>query len=292
MPSEHDLRQDLLRFGHLCYERHLLVAMDGNLSVRLPSGDLLCTRSGCHKGFLQDSDLIVVDAKGHRKRGEGQPTSEMAMHLACYAERPEIRAVIHAHPPLCVAFTLAGVSMSRAVLPEVVLTLGSIPTAPYETTGSEALAETIRRYVKQYDAILMDTHGAVCVGRTLLEAFCRLETMEHTAQILKAAQDLGSVRSLPEDEVRTLKRLGEARAGRPSPPPEAPLPTSAPPARPAPPPLADPLVDLDHIGISHGLRMVRVSQGPLRDAQANPDTPRTDLEALVAEEVFKALKQG
>src|SRR5512136_3020008 len=102
MPLEHETRQEILRFGHLCYERNLLVAMDGNLSARLPSGDIVCTRSGCHKGFLQDTDLIVVDAQGRRKRGEGQPTSEMAMHLACYAERPDVQAVIHAHPPLCV----------------------------------------------------------------------------------------------------------------------------------------------------------------------------------------------
>ncbi len=286
MPSEHELRQEILRFGHLCYERNLLVAMDGNLSIRLASGDLLCTRSGCHKGFLEDGDLLVVDAQGRRKRGEGRPTSELAMHLACYAERPDVGAVIHAHPPLCVAFTVAGVSMSRAVLPEVVLTLGTIPTAPYETAGSDALARTIRRYVRQFDAILMDTHGAVCVGRTLLEAFCRLETMEHTARILKAAQDLGTVRGLPEEEVRTLKQMGGARAAGPV------AATEPPPAPAVPPPPPDRPAEPDHIGISHGLRMVRVTQGPLRDAPAAGEEARRDLETVVAEEVLKALKQG
>lgn len=214
-PEEIQARQDILRFGHLCYERHLLVAMDGNLSVRLANGDILCTRAAVHKGFLRDDDLVVIDSKGNRKRGTGKPTSEILMHLACYQERDDVRAVIHAHPPLCVAFTIAGVSMARCVLPEVVLTMGVIPTAPYETTGTTALADRIRSYARDYDAILMDTHGAVCMAGTLLEAFCRLETMEHTALIMKTAHDLGQVRDLPCDEAIRLRRLGLGRYGGP-----------------------------------------------------------------------------
>ena len=213
--TEPELREELLRFGRLCWERHLLVAMDGNLSVRLPSGHLLCTRAGCHKGFLRDEDLLVVDGKGQVRRGEGKPTSEIFMHLRCYEERPDVHAVIHAHPPLCVAFTLAGVSMDRAVLPEVVLTLGSIPTAPYRTTGTPDLAAIVGEYARSWDAILMDTHGAICLGPDLLQTFCRLETMEHTALILATAQDLGGVRNLPPEEAVKLRRLGLTRYGGP-----------------------------------------------------------------------------
>ncbi|MFH1463905.1 MAG: class II aldolase/adducin family protein [Pseudomonadota bacterium] len=215
MKTEPDLREDLLRFGHLCYERRLLVAMDGNLSVRLPRGLVLCTRAGCHKGFLTDDDLLVVDPEGKVRRGQGRPTSEIFMHLACYRERPDVQAVIHAHPPLCVAFTIAGLSMDRCVLPEVVLTLGAIPTAPYRTTGTPDLAALMGEYVRSWDAILMDTHGAICVGPDLLTAFCRLETMEHTALILKTAQDLGGVRNLPPEEAVRLRRLGLERYGGP-----------------------------------------------------------------------------
>ena len=96
--SEAHIRQDLLRFSRLCYERNLLVALDGNLSALLPDGNILCTKAGCHKGMLTDADLVVIDRKGQKIRGEGDPTSEMAMHLACYDTRPDVRAEVHQVP--------------------------------------------------------------------------------------------------------------------------------------------------------------------------------------------------
>jgi L-fuculose-phosphate aldolase len=212
---EHQIRQQMVRFAHLLYERGLLVAMDGNLSALLPGGDVLCTRAGCHKGLLTEDDLIVVDRQGRMKRGSGRPTSEILMHLACYEERPDIGAVVHAHPPISVAFTIANVSMARCVLPEVVLTLGTVPTVRYETTGTVALADRIRPYVAQHDAILMDRHGAVCLGKDLLQAFCNLETMEHTALITKTARDLGGVKELPPEEATKLRAMGIQRYGGP-----------------------------------------------------------------------------
>ena len=213
--NEPELRRQMVRIAHLTYERGLLVAMDGNLSALLPSGQVLCTRAGCHKGFLTDEDLIVVDRNGRKLRGVGQPTSELKMHLACYDERPDVRAVVHAHPPISVAFTIANVSMARCVLPEVVLTLGTIPTVDYETTGTLALADKIRPYVRDHDAILMDRHGAVCLGGSLLQAFCNLETMEHTAKITKTARDLGGVKELPSAEAERLRSMGLKRYGGP-----------------------------------------------------------------------------
>ncbi len=215
MATEHQLRQEIIKFSHLCYERNLLVAMDGNLSALLPSGDILCTKAGCHKGFLTDDDLVVVDRKGRKVRGAGKPTSEMSMHLACYDERPDVRAVVHTHPPISIAFTIAGVSMARCVLPEVVLTLGTVPTVTYATTGTTDLAELVRQSIRNHDAILMDRHGAVCVGTSLLEAYCRLETMEHTALITKTARDLGAVRELPPEEAVALRSMGLKRYGGP-----------------------------------------------------------------------------
>ncbi|MFN7144175.1 MAG: class II aldolase/adducin family protein [Myxococcota bacterium] len=215
MVNERRLREDIVKFGRLCYERHLLVAMDGNLSAILPDGNVLCTKAGCHKGFLTDDDLVVIDRSGKKLRGQGNPTSEMAMHLACYDERPDIRAVIHTHPPISIAFTIAGVSMARCVLPEVVLTLGTVPTVEYATTGTKSLADGIRPYVKHHDAVLMDRHGAVCLGKDLLTAFCNLETMEHTALITKTARDLGGIRELPPEEAVKLRSMGLKRYGGP-----------------------------------------------------------------------------
>jgi len=212
---ERQLREWMIRIGRLCYERGLLVAMDGNLSAVLPSGDILCTQAGCHKGFLDDEHLIVVDRSGKKLRGRGRPTSELLMHLACYEERPDVGAVVHAHPPISVAFTIAGVSMARCVLPEVVLTLGTVPTVSYETTGTLDLADKIRPFIKHHDAILMDRHGAVCLGPDLMTAFCNLETMEHTALITKTARDLGGVKELPHDEAVKLRSMGLKRYGGP-----------------------------------------------------------------------------
>jgi L-fuculose-phosphate aldolase len=214
-PSERALRDDLVRFAHLVYERHLLVAFDGNLSARLSNDLVLCTRAGCHKGLLGVDDLVVVDMNGKRVRGDGDATSEIHMHLAAYRARKDVEAVVHAHPPTCIAFTVAGVSMARCVLPEVVLTIGSVPTLRYETTGTHELAGLVGDALKKHDAVMMDRHGAVAVGTSLLDAFCKLETMEHTAKILLAARSLGAVKELPPDEAVKLRKLGLTRYGGP-----------------------------------------------------------------------------
>jgi len=214
-PSERVLREQIVRFSHLCYERHLLVGLDGNLSARLSDDLVLCTRAGCHKGLLTDDHLVVIDMQGNKVRGEGEPTSEMAMHLACYRERPDVEAVVHAHPPMCIAFTLAGVSMARCILPEVVLTLGAVPTLDYQTTGTRTLGDKVGEAVRSHDAVMMDRHGAVCVGKTLEEAFCKLEVIEHSAKIMKAARDLGGVKELPASEAVKLRSMGLKRYGGP-----------------------------------------------------------------------------
>ena len=289
--NEHQIRKDLIKFSHLCYERNLLVAMDGNLSVRLPSGNIICTQAGCHKGFLTEDELVVIDARGKKIRGKGQPTSEMAMHIACYNARPDVHAVIHTHPPISIAFTIAGVSMARCVLPEVVLTLGVIPTIDYATTGTDDLASRVGDAIVNHDAILMDRHGAVCVGKNLLEAFCRLETMEHTALITKTARDLGGVKELPPQEAVRLRAMGLKRYGGP---PKAV-------AR------ADhPCVDLPDIctgcsgcaapqptgiGPKVDLRLARITHSPVHTLGAALDAPGDPIEDLVVAEVLKALSQ-
>ena len=212
---EHQLRRDMVRIAHLTHARGLLVALDGNLSARLGHDLFLCTRAGGHKGLLTDDDLLVVDGQGRRRRGRGEPTSELMMHLACYEARPDVQAIVHAHPPTCIAFTVAGVSMARCVLPEVVLTLGAVPTLPYKTTGTRDLATLVGDAIRGHDAVMLDRHGAVCVGTSLLDAFCKLETMEQLAHVMKAARDLGGVRDLPTDESVRLRRLGLGRYGGP-----------------------------------------------------------------------------
>ena len=214
-PPERRLRQDLVTFAHLTHARGLLVAFDGNLSTRLSDGLILCTRAGCHKGLLTEDDLVVIDLAGRKIRGAGEPTSEMAMHLACYRARPDVEAVVHAHPPMCIAFTVAGLTLARCVLPEVVLTIGAVPTLPYATTGTRTLAELVGEAAKGHDAVVLDRHGTVTLGTSLLEAFAKLETIEHFARIMKAARDLGRVQDLPADESVRLRTMGLRRYGGP-----------------------------------------------------------------------------
>jgi hypothetical protein len=219
------------------------------------------------------------------------------MHLACYDARPDIRAVVHAHPPISVAFTVAGVSMARCVLPEVVLTLGTIPTIDYRTTGTQDLASIVGQHIVQHDAVLMDRHGAVCVGGDLLEAFCRLEIMEHTALITKAARDMGRVQELPAAEAVKLRSMGLQRYGGP---PEAVAKANA--------PGADlPAVCLSCSGCSNpnptgigpagtgtrvNVRLARiVAQAPRTLATAGSKT-EPGLESAIVDEVLRALSDG
>jgi L-fuculose-phosphate aldolase len=205
---EPELRQEMIRVGRLLWERKYVAATDGNLSARLASDRLLVTASGVSKGFLSDEDLVVMRLDGellasYRGRGQ-QPSSEIAMHLEVYRQRPDVNAVVHAHPPLATAFSIAGLSLARCVIPEVIVTLGGIPTADYATPGTPEVSESIRQAVRDYDAIILAHHGSLTVGSTLWEAYLRLEKVEHCAEITLAAQQLGRVNILSPQAVEKL----------------------------------------------------------------------------------------
>jgi L-fuculose-phosphate aldolase len=208
--TEHELRREMVRVGRLMWERGYVAATDGNLSARLGSDRLLVTPSGLSKGFLSAEELVVMrlneETSPHASyRGRGQrPSSEILMHLEVYRLRPDVRAVVHAHPPLSIAFSIAGVSLARCVLPEVIVTLGGIPTAEYATPGTAEVPGSIRRAVQEYDALLLAHHGSLTLGGTLWEAYLRLEKVEHTAQITLAAQQLGGVKTLSPQAVEKL----------------------------------------------------------------------------------------
>jgi L-fuculose-phosphate aldolase len=212
--SEAARRQEMVEVCHALYQRQLVAALDGNVSCRCGSL-ILTTPSGLCKGHLQAADLILVNEAGQVVSGQGQPTSELALHLEVYQQRPEANAVIHAHPPVATALTIAGVSLTEGILPEVVLTLGAIPTAPYATTGTPAMATAIRTLVPQHDAILLEQHGALTIGRTLWDAYFKMEKVEHAAWIIWLAKQLGHVRSLPPAEVAKLTALGIQKGYRP-----------------------------------------------------------------------------
>ncbi len=219
--TEHELRQEMVRVGRLMWERGYVAATDGNLSARLGRDRLLVTPSGVSKGFLSERDLVVIRPDGeplggYQGRG-GRPSSEILMHLEVYDRRPDVAAVVHAHPPLATAFSIAGVTLARCVLPEVIVTLGGIPTAEYATPGTTEVPDSIRRAIRDYDAVVLAHHGALTVGETLWDAYLRLEKVEHTAEITLAAQQLGRVNTLsPEavDKLAAMRRDALQRQGR------------------------------------------------------------------------------
>ncbi len=212
--NEHQLRQDIVAIGKRMWDKGFLAAADGNISVRLGPDRLLITPSGLSKGFLTPDQLLRVDLNGtlipsyHPDTRDLKPSSEMMMHLEAYQQRPDVNAVIHAHPPLAIALTVAGLPLDADVLPEVIYSVGIIPTAPYVTPGTSDGQLAVRELVKVHDAILLDHHGTLTVGATVSEAYMRLERIEHSAAILLAARQVGELKRLPKEEFEKLCALG------------------------------------------------------------------------------------
>ena len=210
MRSEARLRRAIVRTGRVLVERGLVVATDGNISARLDGGLFLATPSGRSKGSLGPSDLVVVAADGRKVRGRRRPSSELGMHLAVYARRPDAEAVIHAHPPVATGFACAGLALEEPLISEVVMGLGKVPLAPYATTGTPAMAEALSGLIGSHDAALLANHGVVVLGSDLEQAFWKLETVEQFARVTLVTRLLGRRVLLPRDEIGRLRKAGEA----------------------------------------------------------------------------------
>lgn len=202
--TESQLRQDIVDVGRLMHQKGWVAANDGNVSVRLDDDHILCTPTGISKGMMRADDLIIVDRRGRKLEGPRECTTEIAMHTAIYDLRPDVRAVVHAHPVVATGFAVAGRPLNLALLPEVVIALGSVPLADYGLPGTPMLTEPMLPLIPKYDAILMMNHGAVCYGEELWKAYFKMETMEHFARITLVAELLGGPRVLPRADVQAL----------------------------------------------------------------------------------------
>jgi L-fuculose-phosphate aldolase len=205
--SESQLRADIVEVGRRMYARGYTASNDGNISVRLDPGRLLMTPKSVCKGFMDPGMMCITDLDGKKLAGDRDPSSEMQMHLEVYRQRPDVNAVVHAHPPVATAFAVAGIPLDRAVLAEVVTTLGSVPIAEYATPSTRALPEAVSRYIKAHDGMLLANHGALTVGGDLFSAYYKMETIEHFAHISFIARMLGGERLLSKDEVLRLQGL-------------------------------------------------------------------------------------
>lgn len=202
--KERGLRQELVRFGKMLHAQGFVAATDGNLSVRLDQRRILVTPTCFSKGMMHPEDMVVVDLHGKKLSGVYNPSSEIAMHLTIYRMRPDVGAIVHAHPCTATAFASAGIALDEPLCSEVVITLGSVPLAPYATTGSMELSDSLRPYIPFHDAILMANHGVVAYGEDLCRAYMRMEAVEHYAKIVLAVRQLGSARSLDSHELEKL----------------------------------------------------------------------------------------
>jgi L-fuculose-phosphate aldolase len=207
MSSEEAKRADIVEIGRRLHERGYVASNDGNVSVRLDAERLLTTPRSVSKGFMSPDMLVITDYEGRKLAGERDPSSELPMHLAVYRRRADVTAVVHAHPPVATGFAVAGIPLDRAVLAEVVTTLGSIPIADYATPSTQELAEAVDRHIAVHDGLLLANHGAITVADGLLRAYYKMETIEHFARISVVARLLGRERLLSREEVDRLQKL-------------------------------------------------------------------------------------
>ena len=207
MTSEETRRADVVEIGRRLHERAYVASNDGNISVRLDAERLLTTPKSVSKGFMSPDMLVITDYEGRKLAGERDPSSELPMHLAVYRRRADVTAVVHAHPPVATGFAVAGIPLDRAVLAEVVTTLGSIPIADYGTPSTQELADAVDRHIAAHDGLLLANHGAITVADGLLRAYYKMETIEHFARISVVARILGRERLLSREEVNRLQEL-------------------------------------------------------------------------------------
>ncbi len=204
-------RKTLVEIGRRLWLKGYVAANDGNLSVRLGDDNILVTPTGVSKGFLDPSGLVVVSGRGEVVEGELEPTSELGLHLAAYETRPDVRAVVHAHPPAATAYAVSGIPLETCFLPELIVLLGEVPTAPYGTPSTEELVVAVSPYLARHDAVLLENHGVATLGTDIESAYFRMETVEHAAEIALRARALGGPNTLSAERVAQLKRLFKDR---------------------------------------------------------------------------------
>ena len=205
-----EAKKQIIEMGRRMYAKGFVAANDGNISCRTGANEIVCTPTGVSKGFLTPDMLVTTDMSGKVLTGRMSPSSEVKMHLRVYNEMPDIMAVTHAHPPIATSFAIAGIPLDKAVLPEQVVILGSVPIAKYALTGTHEVPDSIAPYIQNYNAVLLANHGALTWGRSIEEAFFRLEEVEYFAQItLNVYTLLGRANELSCAQVEQLMGVRE-----------------------------------------------------------------------------------
>ncbi len=202
--SLYQLKKEIIEVGRRTYERGYVASNDGNISARIDDKRVLITPTGVSKGYMSPEDLVVVDYDGKVLSGGKRPSSEVFMHLRIYKERPDVNSVCHAHPIHATGHAVAGLSLERCVLPEVIIVLGGVPLVEYGEPGTDEFFKPVLKYLKDHDAFLLQNHGALTIGSDVLNAYHKMETLEHFAHISYVAKQMGGVNTLAADDVQRL----------------------------------------------------------------------------------------
>ena len=202
-----EIREEILEAGRRLYTKRFVASNDGNISARLDGERVLVTATKICKGDMTQDDILVVDYDGNLIEGSKVPTSEIKMHLAVYKARPDVMAIVHAHPPNATAFAVAGLNLDKLTMPEAIFTLGNISFAEYGTPSTSQIPDEVRKVIHNSDAVLLANHGALCAGESVMDAYFKMETLDHFAAITLKARALGGERELDPSEESELFRI-------------------------------------------------------------------------------------
>ena len=205
--SDFEIKREICEYGKRIYMNGFVAANDGNISVKVDDNTFWATPTGVSKGYMTPDMLVKVDAEGNVLEGKLKPSSELKMHMRVYKERPDVNAVVHAHPPIATGFAIAGIPLDKYTMPEAVIFLGSVPITPYGTPSTNEIPDAVSGYLQNYDAFLLENHGGLTVGADLNTAYFRMETMEFFAKVSLIAKLLGGEHEIPCDQVNKLVEM-------------------------------------------------------------------------------------
>ena len=209
MVSEYEIKKQICEIGQRIYNKGMVAAIDGNISVKISENEFLCTPTGVSKGFMTPEFICKVDKNGNViPANQGfKPSSEIKMHMRVYKERPDVQSVVHAHPLYATSFAIAGIPLTEPIMPEAVIALGCVPFAEYGTPSTEEIPDAVSKYLQYYDAVLLENHGALSYSDSLINAYYKMESLEFYAQLLYQSKVLGGPKTLSEAQVQSLYEI-------------------------------------------------------------------------------------
>ena len=209
MVNEFEIKKQICEVGKRIYNRNMAAANDGNISVKINDNEWLCTPTGVSKGFMSPDFICKVNANGDviQAAGKYRPSSEIKMHMRVYEKRPDVKAVVHAHPAFATAFAIAGIPLTKPIMPEAVIFLGCVPIAEYGLPSTMEIPDSVEKYLPYYDAVLLESHGALSWGVDLMSAYHKMEGLEFYAELLYRAEQLGGAKEFSPAQVQRLYEL-------------------------------------------------------------------------------------